>query len=566
MKLKVRIAMYVLLPLIFVALVVGTMGYSQTVAINAKTVEEGLISTAISVTDTLHLLSEGDSFEVKDGELWKGDLNITQHTEIVDDIKDETSVVVTVFYGDTRYLTSLTDENGNRSVGTKASDEVVKTVLKNGQPLLDEDLVLEGVDYYGYYRPLYDENNEEIIGMIFAGMDKTHANEGARTIVSYVVILIAIVSTVAFLVSFISISKLTRDLGYGVKALEELADGNLSAKLNQSVTKRNDEIGTLGKTVSKLQAQMKDVIGSIIEKGEAVQVAAQQINDETDQTSKAIGQVDMAVSEISEGATSQATETQRATENVIVMGEMIEKTREEVETLLAHAQEMQAAGEVATQTLDDLGEINGKTKEAIEVIYEQTHTTNASALRINEVTKMIAGIAEETNLLSLNASIEAARAGEQGRGFAVVASQIQKLAEQSNASTKEIADIINELMEDSEKAVTTMDEVKKIMDIQSDKVERAGEAFGQVKAGIDASIRGVESIEEKTIRLDDARANVIDIVQNLTAIAEENAASTEETSASVTEVTAIVDDIAGNAYRMNQFAYDLKEKTTLFHM
>ena len=274
----------------------------------------------------------------------------------------------------------------------------------------------------------------------------------------------------------------------------------------------------------------------------------------------------MAVSEISEGATSQATETQSATENVIIMGEMVEQTREEVETLLAHAEEMKAAGDVATQALDELDEINGQTKKAIDVIYEQTHTTNESALRIREVTKMITGIAEETNLLSLNASIEAARAGEQGRGFAVVAAQIQKLAEQSNASTKEIAQIINVLMEDSEKAVTTMNEVKEIMDAQNEKVVRAGEAFSQVKAGIDASIKGVEAIEEKTIKLDDARANVIDIVQNLTAIAEENAAATEETSASVTEVTAIVEDIAQNAQKMNTYATELKDKTNVFYM
>lgn len=566
MKLRFKIAMYVLLPLIVIAIFVSTIGYQQTVMINARTIEEGLKATAISIQDTLHLLGGDAKFEVRDGALWKGDVNITEHTEIVDDIRSQTAVAITIFYGDTRYATAITDAEGNRAIGTQAEPEIIEAVVTNKGEYIDEELVLEGVEYYGYYIPLYSADNSEVIGMIFAGMDKTHANEGANTIIMNMLILICVISVIAFIISFISISKMTRDLGLSVKALDSLANGNLNAEVDRRALKRRDEIGKLMRAVLNLRGQMKEVIGAIMEKGEAVQVAANQIDEQTDQTAKAIGQVDMAVSEISEGATSQASETQRATENVIVMGEMVEQTREEVETLLAHAEEMQAAGEVATQALDDLDEINGQTKKAIDVIYEQTHTTNESALRIREVTKMITGIAEETNLLSLNASIEAARAGEQGRGFAVVAAQIQKLAEQSNTSTKEIAKIINELMEDSEKAVATMNEVKEIMDAQSEKVERAGEAFSQVKAGIDASIKGVEAIEEKTIRLDDARANVIDIVQNLTAIAEENAASTEETSASVTEVTAIVEDIAQNAQKMNAYATELKDKTTVFHM
>ena len=566
MKLRFKIAMYVLVPLVVVAIFVATIGRVQTVDISAGTVEQGLKATAVSIQDTLHLLDEGAPFEVKDGELWKGQINVTQHTDIVDDIMTESSVAVTIFYGDTRYSTSLMDENGNRMIGTQAKPEIVEAVITNGGEYIDEELEIAGVEYYGYYRPLWNDEHTEIVGMVFTGMDKEHADNGARIIITNMLVLIGGISLIAFIISFISISKMTRDLGLSVKALDSLANGNLNAEVDRRALKRRDEIGKLMRAVLNLRGQMKEVIGAIIEKGDAVQLAAQQVNEQTDEAAKAIGQVDMAVSEISEGATSQATETQSATENVIIMGEMVEQTREEVETLLAHAEEMQAAGDVATQALDELDEINGQTKKAIDVIYEQTHTTNESAMRIREVTKMITGIAEETNLLSLNASIEAARAGEQGRGFAVVAAQIQKLAEQSNASTKEIAQIINVLMEDSEKAVTTMNEVKEIMDAQNEKVVRAGEAFSQVKAGIDASIKGVEAIEEKTIKLDDARANVIDIVQNLTAIAEENAAATQETSASVTEVTAIVEDIAQNAQKMNTYATDLKDKTNVFYM
>ena len=120
----------------------------------------------------------------------------------------------------------------------------------------------------------------------------------------------------------------------------------------------------------------------------------------------------------------------------------------------------------AMSILKELMEVNDQTKLSIDEIYEQTNITNASAQKIKAATDIIASIAEETNLLSLNASIEAARAGEQGRGFAVVASQIQKLAEQSNDSAKQIDDITNVLIQDSTHAVDTMQGVQKIMAVQ----------------------------------------------------------------------------------------------------
>lgn len=178
----------------------------------------------------------------------------------------------------------------------------------------------------------------------------------------------------------------------------------------------------------------------------------------------------------------------------------------------------------------------------------------------------ITSIAEETNLLSLNASIEAARAGEQGRGFAVVASQIQKLAEQSDESARKIEAITDSLIADSEKAVAIMGEVKEIMMKQSGHVTKTDEMFTQVKEGIDSSIDGVNRIAEKTRQMDAARVNVVDIVQNLTAIAEENAASTEETSASVIEVAGIVNDISSNTEKMKNVANELEQNMGIFKL
>ena len=276
--------------------------------------------------------------------------------------------------------------------------------------------------------------------------------------------------------------------------------------------------------------------------------------------------MERAVGEVAEGATNQAEETQNATDNVVNMGHMVEETANEADEMNQSAQNMRKLGQEAFDTLHELQRINDEARESIDVIYEQTNTTNQSAQKIKEATNLITSIAEETNLLSLNASIEAARAGEQGRGFAVVASQIQKLAEQSNESAKQIEDIISALIADSDKSVETMNVVRSIMDKQSKNVVRTDECFSEVMKGIEKSIETIVGIADKAEKMNDAKISVVDSVQNLTSIAEENAASTEETSASIIEIANAVSDISARAEQLKQIADKMDASMAIFKL
>lgn len=246
------------------------------------------------------------------------------------------------------------------------------------------------------------------------------------------------------------------------------------------------------------------------------------------------------------------------------MGHMIEDSSQRVKTLGDTADLMNESGKIAKQTLGELGDINRKATDSINVIYEQTNTTNDSALKIKDATALIASIADETNLLSLNASIEAARAGEAGRGFAVVAAQIQKLSEQSNESAQHIEDIIQVLLKDSENAVQTMEEVRQIMQEQNEKVHEAEEVFGNVNQGVEDSMSGMDAVAQQTAKIDEARNSIVDTVQSLSAIAEENAATTEETSAAMTEIGTVVQDISNNAEALKKIAEILETSVEEF--
>lgn len=329
-------------------------------------------------------------------------------------------------------------------------------------------------------------------------------------------------------------------------------------EVNNTLAKRKEEIGLISRNVEILRSKLQDVVCEIKGKSNNVYDTAEDLNNHARKTLETVEEVDKAVQEIAEGATSQAEDIQKATENVILMGNMVEETNYEIKQLYENAEGMKVASDEASMHLKAFNGINQKTRESMQEIYQQTNTTNESALKIREATNIITSIAQETNLLSLNASIEAARAGEQGRGFAVVASQIQKLAEESNGSATQIEAIIDSLISDSKKAVATMDRVIGIMNEQNEKVDKTGGAFELVQRGIDKSLLSVKEIKEKSMKLDHVRANIVDVVQNLSAIAEENAATTEETSASTTQVSSVISEVSKNADYLRRIAEELE--------
>lgn len=374
-------------------------------------------------------------------------------------------------------------------------------------------------------------------------------------------LIIIVCSTAGYILAGFMISPIIKV----TNIINKLADLDFTEnEIQKQLNKRKDETGEMSRAISVLHEHLANVVSNLKDQSENLFSAADSLSVNVSESATAIEQVERAVSEIADAASMQADETQKATENVILIGNMVQDTTSEAESLLVNATGMKTSGDEASATLIELEQINKRAKEAIDTIYEQTNTTNESALKIREATTLITSIAEETNLLSLNASIEAARAGDQGRGFAVVASQIQKLAEQSNESARQIEAITDSLIDDSEKAVAIMGEVKEIMMKQNEHVTKTDEIFTQVKNGINSSIDGVTRIAEKTRQMDKARINVVDVVQSLTAIAEENAASTEETSAFVTEVSSTVTNISDNTEKMKNVASKLEQNMEIF--
>ncbi len=453
-------------------------------------------------------------------------------------------------------------------IGEPVENEVVSGVveqIQSGGKKIESQVVqykFNGVIKYAAY---FVNSDADFIVVISADEDEVMRpiTKVMKVSAGVALLIVLICSVIGYIVASFMIRPVIKITNV-IKKLTNMdfTDNEIQKKLNN----RKDETGEMSRAISVLHNQLIKVVTELKFQSESLFSASDSLSSNVNETALNIEQVENAVSEIADGANMQADETQRASENVILMGNMVKETSKEVEKLIVNANGMKTSSDEASATLVELEQINKHAKEAIDTIYEQTNTTNQSAIKIREATSLIASIAEETNLLSLNASIEAARAGEQGRGFAVVAAQIQKLAEQSNESTQQIESITDSLIADSEKAVNIMGEVKDIMTKQNEHVSKTDEIFTQVKGGIDSSIDGVSKIAEKTRQMDEARVNVVDVVQNLTAIAEENAASTEETSASVSEVNSIVSGISENASMMKNIANELENNMGIFKL
>lgn len=563
MKVQTKILLVALIPLLGLGLAIILIGNIQISKVVTGTIENGLRGTAVSVRDTLGYVDEG-AYRVEEDVLYKGEFNVSEATMIGDNVKKSSDTDITIFYGDTRYMTSVVDAQGNRVVGTKAGEAVIQKVLVSGQEHFATNVDVVGQAYFGYYVPLYEDGS--IVGMVFAGMPQADAKGQIAAIIFLIAGIVAVLFVACAVLLFVVIRRIVKALRTGEDALEHVAEGKLNVNIDQRILSRKDEIGKIGQAISRLKAKQIEIIANIKEQSNELNNASTYLSEKTNVGSDHIRQVERAVEEIALGAGNQAEETQNATENIIVMGNMIEETVNEIDVMNRNAKYIKQLGQTATETLQDLQRINQKTKESIDVIYAQTNTTNTSAQKIKEATALITDIAEETNLLSLNASIEAARAGEQGRGFAVVAAQIQKLAEQSNESARQIEEIINLLLSDSEKAVESMEEVKETMETQNDNVRKTDKQVNEVLGQVEQSIEAIERVAEKTAKLNEARINVTDTVQNLTAVAQENAASTQESAASVTQVSEIIHDIAENAGKLKEIASRMDNSMAMFEV
>ena len=539
----------------------GVIYYIAETTFRSSVLEQAENTMRNTATCTLaaYETNSGEYYISKNGDVWKGGYNISLSDNLIDGIAGDDGTVVTFFYGADRIMTSAKDSEGRRLLDAPAGDKIVSEVLKGGKEYFSSSVYIDGTVYYGYYIPVYQDSGNAPVGMVFAGQIKEQVDSSINSLISKILVVVFVIAAAGLILAVFVAMSVTGAINKGVNVLKKLASGNLSAHIPRRITRRRDEAGELARAVEELKNSLTDIISRLKANSDSLLKASGILNNMAARTMNTLGGFESAISDMTSGANKQAEDMNSAGSSVSTMSRVIGTTTDEIAALNENSESMLRNSDTAAVNLKSLLDVNGKVRDAIDIMGESTAQTDCSIKEISAAAKMVSNIAEETSILSINANIEAARAGEYGRGFAVVASQVRTLAVESTKCGKQIQELAERLTADSALTMKTMKETKQIITDQSTSMENTASAVSEVIGGIHSSADSIRIIEKHTAQLENVRADIVKMVDDLTVIAGTTAELSNRTSGEAAEMSSEFSEIGHSAAELKRIADELSQ-------
>lgn len=411
----------------------------------------------------------------------------------------------------------------------------------------------EGNDLYAAYAPIKGTN---WIFIITANQDEVLS--AIPSLQKTIILVMLVILIVSIAITYLIGDSITKPVIKIVKQSEKIANLDITEDISENFINKKDEIGDLAKALQRITNSLRDIIQEISNSSEQVTVASEELTATSQQSATASQEVSKTIDEIAIGASEQARNTEEGSLKATLLGETIEKNQEYMRSLNTSSNKVTGAVNEGLEDIDKLYKITEESNGATKEIYEVILKTNNSSNKIGQASDVIFSIAEQTNLLALNAAIEAARAGDAGRGFAVVAEEIRKLAEQSSTSTKDIDEMVNELQNNAQDAVKTIERLSNISEEQTSSVINSKDKYMLIAEAMKESEKVVKQLNASGEEMEKTKSEILDILEKLSAIAQENAAATEQGTASIEEQTASIEEIAGSSESLSNLAQNLQ--------
>ncbi len=528
MKFKQKMLTICCLPLMALTALTLAIGLVQFRSGMYTQIKSSLKSSAIAAMNLYNSQGYGDYALKDDGNVWRGmNFNVSKEVSVVDNLKEQTGVDITFFFNDTAVMTSVCNEENLRWIGMKAGKNITDYTIGQGAQLWYRNIEIDGQMCHAYIIPVTQPGDGTVAGALMASETAGRFDHTLRQYILFSVIGCAVILALVCILIYWYIGGLTRVLHDVRRALLKVSNGDMSDERLKGV-KRGDEFGELAVGTERLRVKVGNILNDtqagVVQLGEAVQ----KLNLTSERTTRSAEKMRHNVVRINETAESQQDQTGRAQGDVELTNEAIDLILRRIGDINDISDHMAQLGQKSRAILERLLESSQYSQQIVMEISSQAEVTNDSVQNIKSVTEYITNIAEETNLLALNASIEAARAGEAGRGFAVVAQEIQKLAEESNRSAAQIGENIQSLVQETEGILQVMKKVEQTLKAQEENVQKTKGIFDELNENI-ISVTQVEAdMQQNVSNMNTAKDNMSGIITQLAGFASDNARVSED--------------------------------------